>query len=78
MGNPQTPINPGEEDVLEQLEAYFETVEEDEVVTREAAVTHLTSEGFERPDARDYIEQLVLKGYLYEVGDELRLLPRHR
>jgi hypothetical protein len=33
-------------------------------------------QGAERADARAHIEQLLLKGYFYEVDDELRLPSR--
>lgn len=42
----------------------------------EAAITHLVAQEMERADARVHIEQLLLKGYLYEVDDELRIPPR--
>lgn len=76
MRKPPTPLGPREEDALEQLEAYFETVGDAKVVTQETAVSQLTTNGFERADADDIIEQLILKGYLYEVAEELRILPR--
>lgn len=46
---------------------------DDESVTREATVTHLVEQGIEFADARSYIEQLLLNGYLDEVNDELRI-----
>jgi hypothetical protein len=76
MGNPETPITPGERDVLEQLETYVETTADTEPLTRETALTYLSEQGFERHEASDRIEQLLLKGYLYEVGEELRIPPR--
>ena len=33
-------------------------------------------QGVERVEASDRIEQLLLKGYLYETGAELRIPPR--
>lgn len=78
MRNPQTPLSPGEEDALDQLKAYFERVGDDEFITRAIAVRYLVSNGLEQSNANDYIQQLVLKGYLYEVGEELRVLPRSR
>jgi hypothetical protein len=47
-------------------------VEEDETFTREDAVAYLMEQGIERVDTRTHIEQLLLKGYLYKVGEELR------
>jgi hypothetical protein len=76
MENSRTPINSSEEAVLDHLEQYFDRVRTDETLTREDAVAHLMEQGVERADARAYIEQLLLKGYLYEVDDELRLPSR--
>jgi len=76
MGNSETPITPGEREVLEQLETYVETTADTQPLTRESALTYLTEQGFERPEASDRIEQLLLKGYLYEVDEELRIPPR--
>jgi hypothetical protein len=76
MWESRTPINSGEEAALDHIEQYLDTAENDEVLTREDAVTHLMEQGVERADARAHIEQLLLKGYLYEVEDELRLPSR--
>ncbi len=76
MDNSRTPINSKEEAVLEHLEQYLDTASDDETLTREAAVGHLVQQDFERPDARAHIEQLLLKGNLYEVDEELRIPPR--
>jgi hypothetical protein len=76
MENSRTPINSSEEAVLEFLERYLDTMGDDETLTREAAITHLVKQDFGRPDAQAHIEQLLLKGYLYEVNGELRIPPR--
>ncbi|MFC6993807.1 hypothetical protein ACFQH3_20065 [Haladaptatus sp. GCM10025707] len=76
MWESRTPINSGEEAALDHIEQYLDTAENDEVLTREDAVNHLMEQGVERADARAHIEQLLLKGYLYEVDDELRLPSR--
>ncbi|MFD1571256.1 hypothetical protein [Halorubrum laminariae] len=76
MKNPQTPIGPGERDVLNHLEAYVDANADDDPLTRETAVAYLTEQGVGRIEASDRIEQLLLKGYLYEVGEELRIPPR--
>jgi len=76
MRNPRTPIGPGERDVLDHLEAYVDANADDEPPTRETAVTYLTEQGVGRVEARDWIEQLLLKGYLYEVDEDLRIPPR--
>ncbi|MFC7157715.1 hypothetical protein ACFQPA_20005 [Halomarina halobia] len=67
------PINSSEEAALDHLEQYFDSAGTDETLTREDAVAH---QSIERADARAHIEQLLLKGYLYEVDDELRLPSR--
>jgi hypothetical protein len=76
MENSRTPINASEKAVLEHLEQYLDTAGDDETLTRETAVGHLVQQEFERPDAQAHIEQLLLKGYLYEVEEELRIPPR--
>lgn len=68
-----TPLTSAQREVLDLIVSHVETTEE--AVTRDAAVTQLVEEGIERADARDRIEQLLLKGYLYEVGDEIRIPP---
>ena len=77
MENSRTPINSSEKAVLKHLEQYLDTADEDETLTREEAAAHLVRQEFERADASAHIEQLILKGYLYEVGDELRIPPRY-
>ena len=76
MRDSRTPINASEEGALEHLEQYDDALPDDESLTREDAVAHLMEQGSERADAREHIEQLLLKGYLYEVDDELRIPPR--
>jgi hypothetical protein len=76
MRNPRAPIGPGERDILDHLEASVDASPDDEPLTRETAVTYLTEQGVGRVEASDRIEQLLLKGYLYEVGEELRIPPR--
>jgi len=76
MENSRTPINASEEAALDDLEQYLDTTEDDESLTREDAIAHLMEQDVERADARAHIEQLLLRGYLYEVDDELRMLSR--
>lgn len=76
MRNSRTPITSSEEAVLDHLEQYLDTAGENATLTREDAVAHLIEQDIERADARAHIEQLLLKGYLYEVTDELRIPPR--
>ncbi len=76
MVNSRTPITSSEEAALDHLEQYLDTAGDDEPLTREDAVAYLMEQGVERADAHEHIEQLLLKGYLYEVHDELRLPSR--
>jgi len=76
MPNSRRPIAPAEKDVLDHLEAYLEELGESDLLTRETAITYLEEHGVNPGDARDIIEQLLLKGYLYEVDDEIRIPPR--
>ncbi|WP_080509318.1 hypothetical protein [Candidatus Halobonum tyrrellensis] len=75
MGNARTPVSPGQRAVLEHLEAYADDHDVDGL-PRETAVEHLATHDIEAADARDRIEALLLKGYLYEVDGELRIPPR--
>jgi len=76
MPNSRRPIAPAEENVLDHLEAYLEELGETDSLTREPAITYLADQGIEPADARDIIEQLLLKGYLYEVDSKIRIPPR--
>jgi len=76
MANSRRPIAPAEENVLDHLEAYLEELGDPDPLTREIAITCLEDHGIKPADARDIIKQLLLKGYLYEVGDEIRIPPR--
>jgi hypothetical protein len=76
MENSRTPINSSEETALDYLEQYLDKIGDGEPLTRENAVDYLMEQGVERADARAHIEQLLLKGYLYEVNDELRMPSR--
>ena len=71
MRDSGTPINASEEAALDHLEQYVDALPDDE-----DPVAHLMDLGSERPDARAHVEQLLSKGYLYEVDDELRIPPR--
>jgi len=76
MGHSRTPITSREEAALDHLEQYIDDTADDEDRTREDAVASLTEHDFELADARALIEQLLQKGYLYEVEDALRIPPR--
>ena len=76
MENSRTPINSSEKAALDHLEQYLHAAEDDEHLTQSDAVAHLMDQGVERADAQAHVEQLLLKGYLYEVEDELRIPSR--
>jgi hypothetical protein len=76
MANSRRPIAPAEENVLDHLEVYLEELGDTDPLTRETAITYLEDQGIKPADARDIIEQLLMKGYLYEVGEEIRIPPR--
>ena len=75
MDNSRTSVSPGQRTVLEHLEAYAEDHDVDGL-PRETAVEYLATHDIEAADARNRIETLLLKGYLYEVDGELRIPPR--
>ncbi len=70
--NPPTPLGPTATEALEHLS---EPLEEHDGLTREEATTVLTDGDFDVIDARDTIERLRLRGYLYEVEGQLFLTP---
>ena len=74
MSNSRTPLSPGQRAVLEHLEARVESY--DEGFSWETALAHLAERDIEEAAARDRIEALLLKGYLYEVDGTLRIPPR--
>ena len=76
MRNQRTSLSPTERDTLEQLEQYVDATGDEEIVTRDDAVAYLRESGYERVEAIERIEQLLLKGYLYEVDDDVRIPPR--
>jgi hypothetical protein len=76
MENSRTPINSSEKAALDHLGQYLDAAEADESPTRADAVAHLMDQDVERADAQAHVEQLLLKGYLYEVEGELRIPSR--
>lgn len=78
MSNPQTPLSPPDRAVLHPLEAYVGAMDTADAPTRQGAVSRLTDGEFEQDEAHWRIEQLLLKGYLHEVGGVLRILPRRQ
>lgn len=76
MRNSRTSLNRTNREALDHLEACVDAADDGTVLTRETAVACLTDGAFEATEAREQIEQLLLKGYLYEVEGELRIPPR--
>ena len=74
MGNSRTPLGPEQRAVLEHLESYIDNP--DDGFSWETAVTHLATHDIEEAVARNQIEVLLLKGYLYEVDGTLRIPSR--
>ena len=70
MRNPQTPLSSREEAALNSLQQQWGP---DKKFTREMAVDQLKDSTFERAEAEDLIDQLLQKGYLYEVDNHLQI-----
>ena len=70
MRNPPTPLSPREQDALDYLE---DSHGFEEPFSYNTAIDELTNAEFYTDEAQRLIEQLLLKGYLYEVNDQLRL-----
>jgi hypothetical protein len=71
MRNPQTPLSPREETAFERLRDVVG--QDDDGCQRDTAVDALVARGFDDDEAVHLIEQLLLKGYLYAVHDDVRL-----
>lgn len=71
MRNPSTPLTPSQQTAFEQITQGIG--EENESIKPETAVEFITDGGFERPEAQDLLEQLLLKGYLYESKHGLKV-----
>ncbi len=76
MPSSRRPLSTSEQSVLDHLDTYIETTADEERISHADAVTYLSEQGINRADADELVEQLLLKGYLYEVGDRLRIPPR--
>ena len=74
MGHSRTPLNPEQRAILEHLGFHVDS--HDEGISWETAIAHLTTHDIEEAVARDRIEALLLKGYLYEVDGVLRIPSR--
>jgi hypothetical protein len=78
MKRSRTPLTPSEQATLDRLKEHPYLSSGQEEVTRADVVSYLVGEGIERADAVDHVEQLLLKGYLYEVDSDLRIPPEPR
>jgi hypothetical protein len=71
MRNPQTPLTPREEDAFERLQ--MDTDGTNGHYQRSDAVEAVATGRFEKDEAQVLIDQLLSKGYLYAVDDEIRI-----
>ncbi|SEP03883.1 hypothetical protein SAMN04487948_111123 [Halogranum amylolyticum] len=71
MRNSQTPLTPREEDAFECLREVVDGM--DAGCPRAAAIEAVVALEFDRDEAVYLVDQLLLKGYLYAVGDEIRV-----
>lgn len=70
MQNSSTPLTLSQEAALGLI---IQGVDDDKTIPHDEAVDLLTAGGFERSEAQASLEQLLLKGYLYETMGGLRL-----
>ena len=70
MRNPPTPLSPREQDALDYLE---ERHGFEDPFSYDTSIEELASVEYQTEEAQQVIEQLLLKGYLYEVDDQLRV-----
>jgi hypothetical protein len=73
--NDTTPIPTTARSALDHIAAAAGEAGVDDGIDREAAVQALVAEGYPEVEARDQIAVLLDRGYLYAVGDELRITP---
>ncbi|SEP23057.1 hypothetical protein SAMN04487948_12419 [Halogranum amylolyticum] len=71
MRNPSTPLTPSQQAALKQITQGID--DESESVKQETAVGYIVDGGFEQPEAQSLLEQLLLKGYLYESKHGLKI-----
>ena len=65
-----TRLTPTQQTAFEQIE---QAVATDEPFTRETAIDWISTGDVEHSEAESLLEQLLLKGYLYETGTGLRI-----
>lgn len=71
MRSRQTPLRPREEEALERLHVDYEPVADS--FSREVAVDTLGEIGLEPSAAHTVLDQLLLKGYLYAVDEDIHI-----
>ena len=59
----------------EALDTVREPIRRADGLTRDSAIATLTDAGVERADAGELITELLSKGYLYEVDEQLYVTP---
>lgn len=65
-----TRLTPFAEEALSHLRSHFDA---NESLTYEQAIDVLQTHDMEQPLADELLETLLLRGYIYEVDDELRI-----
>lgn len=66
----RTPLSPSAHEALDE---FAPLIEENDHLSRNEAQSHLRQIGFEAELARTTLDELLNKGYLYDVRGELRL-----
>jgi hypothetical protein len=70
MRHSATRLTPSQQTAFEQIE---QTVATDEPFTHDTAIDCISTGDVEPPEAETLLEQLLLKGYLYETDVGLRI-----
>lgn len=71
MRDSQTPLTPREEDAFEHLKDVVDG--RDDGCRREVAIEAVAARSFDEDEAVHLLDQLLSKGYLYVVRDEVRI-----
>ncbi|SDN15418.1 hypothetical protein SAMN04487949_3514 [Halogranum gelatinilyticum] len=71
MRHSQTPLTPREEDAFKRIREVFD--ESDAASHRDALTEALAARMFEEDESEYLVEQLLSKGYLYAVHEEVRI-----
>jgi hypothetical protein len=72
LPNDTTPIPSTTREALEDIETASAP---SDGIARDEAVRTLTANGYSEAEAREHVSILLDRGYLYAVGDELRITP---